>query len=121
MESLKIMIALAANEYFVLSSIDIRATFLQAKTLDRDVVIKPPEDQRVEGYAWKLKKLLYGLNNVSKKFWLKLSKFKDSEYIHFSLSSALPCKVLLISMCVHAFAHAFICTQSRSHKSRGIY
>ena len=40
--------------------------------LDRDGYMKPPEDQRVEGYVWKLKKPLYGLDDASRKFWLKL-------------------------------------------------
>ena len=52
-ESLKLLIALAMNEDFELAEMDIRAAFLQAKTLDRDVFMKPPEDQRVEGYMWR--------------------------------------------------------------------
>ena len=51
---------------------DIGAPFLQAKTLDRDIFIKPPKDQRVEGYVWKLKKPLCGLDDASRKFWLRL-------------------------------------------------
>ena len=41
-ESLKLLIVLAANEDFELASMDIRAAFLQAKTLDREVYMKPP-------------------------------------------------------------------------------
>ena len=54
--------------------IDIRSAFLQAKTLDRDIFMKPPQDQRVEGYLWKLKKPFYGLDDNSRKFWLKLKE-----------------------------------------------
>ena len=43
---------------------DIRAAFLQARWLDRDVYLLPPKDIRKGGYVWKLKKPLYGLNNV---------------------------------------------------------
>ena len=55
-------------------SIDIRAAFLQAKILDREVYMKPPEDQKVDSYVWKLEKPLYGLDDVSRKFWLKLKE-----------------------------------------------
>ena len=47
---------MAANEGFELRKIDIRAAFLQAKQLDRDVFLRPPKDIRKEG---KLKKLLW--------------------------------------------------------------
>ena len=41
-ESLNLLIVVAANNDFELASIDIRAAFLQAKTLDREVFMKPP-------------------------------------------------------------------------------
>ena len=71
-ESLKMYFAVAANEGFKLRSIDIRAAFLQAKCLDREVYIEPPKDEKKEGKIWKLNKPLYGLNYVSRKFWLKV-------------------------------------------------
>ena len=38
----------------------------------------PPKDIKREGYIWKLKKPLYGLNDASRKFWLKVKNvFKD--------------------------------------------
>jgi len=45
-ESLKMYFAVAANEGFELRSIDIRAAFLQAKGLDREVYMEPPKDIR---------------------------------------------------------------------------
>ena len=48
-ESLKILIAMALKDDFELASMDIRAAFLQAKILDREIYIKLPEDQRVDG------------------------------------------------------------------------
>ena len=41
-ESLKLFFALAANQSFSLRSIDIRAAFLQAKNLEREIFLKPP-------------------------------------------------------------------------------
>ena len=49
--------------------------FLQARKLDSDVYMKPSKDQQVGRYVWKLKKPLYGLDDASRKFWLK---FKDT-------------------------------------------
>ena len=69
--------ALAANEGFRLRSIDIRAAFLQAKGLDREVYMEPPKDVKKEGKIWKLKKPLYGLNDASCKFWLKVREVFD--------------------------------------------
>ena len=66
---------MAANQDFKLRSIDIRAAFLQARKLDRDVYLVPPKDIRKEGYVWKLKKLLYGLNDASRKFRLRVKEF----------------------------------------------
>ena len=59
-------------------SIDIRAAFLQAKCLDREVYLEPPRDIKREGKLWILKKPLYRLNDASRKFWLKVREvFKD--------------------------------------------
>ena len=71
-ESMKLFFSVAANEDFRLRSIYIRGAFLQAKDLDRDVYLMPPKDVRKEGYIWKLKKPLYGLNDTLGKFWLKV-------------------------------------------------
>ena len=48
-ESFKILMAVAANSKFKLASVDIRAAFLQSRTLDRDVFMKPPSDIRKVG------------------------------------------------------------------------
>ena len=58
------MFSVSANEDFELRKIDIRAAFLQAKQLDRDVFLKPPKDIKKDGIIRKLKKpLLYDPNN----------------------------------------------------------
>ena len=77
-ESMKMFFSVAANEDFKLRKIDIRAAFLQAKQLDREVFLQPPKDIKRDGYIWKLKKPLYGLNDASWKFWLRVKKiFKE--------------------------------------------
>ena len=68
------LMAVAANESFKLASVDIRAAFLQSRTLDRDVYMLPPPDIRKPGVIWKLKKPLYGLDDASWKFWLRVKE-----------------------------------------------
>ena len=53
---------------------DIRAAFLQAKKLDREVFVRPPDDIKKEGKIWKLLKPLYGLDDASRKFYLKVKE-----------------------------------------------
>merc|ERR1712105_12136 len=77
---MKLFFSVAANEDFNLRSIDIRAAFLQAKNLEREIFLLPPRDVKKEGIIWKLKKPLYGLNDASRKFWLKVKAvFADFE------------------------------------------
>ena len=64
-ESFKLLMAVAANNGFKLASLDIRAAFLQSKTLNRDVFIKPPGDIRKPGVIWRLLKPIYGLDDAS--------------------------------------------------------
>jgi len=73
-ESFKLLMVVAANNGFKLASVDIRAAFLQSKALDRDVFVKPPEDIRKPGVVWRLKKPLYGLDDASRKFWLRVKE-----------------------------------------------
>ena len=40
--------------------------------MDREVFLKPLKDMKREGIIWKLKKPLYGLNDASRKFWLRV-------------------------------------------------
>ena len=48
-ESIRFLMDLAANNNFELVSLDIKAAFLESKSLNRDVLVKFPEDK------WKLK------------------------------------------------------------------
>ena len=64
--------ALSANFHFTLASVDIPAAFLQSKVLDRDVFVEPPLDIKKQGIIWKLNKSLYGLDDASRKFWLRV-------------------------------------------------
>ena len=66
---MKMFFSVAVNEGFSLRSIDIRAEFLQAKALDREVYLEPPKDIKNEGKIWRLKKPVYGLIDAFRQFW----------------------------------------------------
>ena len=66
--------AIAANSDFRLASVDIRAAFLQSRTLDQDVFMLPSPDIKTPGMIWRLKKPLYGLDHASRKFWLRVKE-----------------------------------------------
>ena len=73
-ESFKTLMAITANSDFKLASVDIRAAFLQSRTLDRDVFMLPPPDIKKPVMIWKLKKPLYGLDDALGKFWLRVKE-----------------------------------------------
>merc|ERR1712243_536555 len=52
-ENFKLLLALTANFDFKIVSMDIMFLFLQAKTLDREVYLSPPEDIEKKGVIWK--------------------------------------------------------------------
>ena len=68
------LMAVAANSRFKLAIVDIRAAFLQSKVLNRDVFIEPLSDVKKLGWIWRLKKPLYSLDYVSRKFWLRVKE-----------------------------------------------
>merc|ERR1712126_608784 len=66
--------ALAANQNFKVESMEIRTVFLQAKKLDKEVFVRPPDDIKKEGKIWKLLKPLHRLDDASRKFYLKVKE-----------------------------------------------
>ena len=73
-ESFKMLMAVAANNNFKLALVDIIATFLQSRTLDRNIFMLPPPDIRKQGLIWRIKKPLYSLDDASRKFWLQVKE-----------------------------------------------
>ena len=73
-ESFKMLMAVASNSGLKLASVDIRAAFLQSKVLDREVFKEPPSDVKKQGWIWKLRKPLHGLDDASRMFWLHVKE-----------------------------------------------
>ena len=80
-DSLKTVLAVAANERHNIASIDITGAFLQGEKLDREVYVKPPPDIRKKnpGKVWKLNKCLYGLNDASRNFYYRVRPLLEKD------------------------------------------
>ena len=73
-DSLKLGLAIAANENFNLLSGDIKSAFLQGQSLQRLVYVLPPPEAEEKGSLWLLEKGAYGLIDGSRLFFLELKK-----------------------------------------------
>ena len=66
------MLAIAASKNWTIETSDVKSAFLQGRSLDRQVIIKPPKEANVEkGKLWELKVALYGLDDASLQFFFK--------------------------------------------------
>ena len=70
-DSLKLALAIAANENFEIISGDIKAAFLQGRSLDREVFVHPPIEAKQEGKYGCYKRGLMDLWMVPGYFTLK--------------------------------------------------
>jgi transposase InsO family protein len=81
--SLRMIMALAAREGWLLHQVDIRSAYLHAE-LDTTIYAKPPpgaEEADKEGRIWKLKKGLYGLKQSGRQWYLLLRrKFEEAQF-----------------------------------------
>ena len=67
--TLKVFCSVTANEKGPVTGSDIQAAFLQSDSLDREVFVKHPPENKKEGYVWKLLKPAYGLRDASSKWF----------------------------------------------------
>ena len=67
---MRMFLSIAALKQWTVKTTDIKSAFLQGKTLDRDVYIKPPEESKtLQDVVWKLKHGLYGLKDGARQFF----------------------------------------------------
>ena len=75
-EVLRSFLAILSSRQWNVNSIDIKAAFLQSDHFDRDVFLVPPRESGCERHVlWKLKKCVYGLNDVARKWYLTVKAF----------------------------------------------
>ena len=73
-ESLRLAYMIIAGKEWEIQSLDIKAAFLQGKPISREVYLKPPREAKMKGKLWKLKQCVYGLDDASRKFYLKVKE-----------------------------------------------
>ena len=72
--SLRVILMIAAMKKWSIKTTDVKSAFLQGSDLTREVLIKPPKEANSKGKLWKLKKCLYGLQDASRMWYLKVEK-----------------------------------------------
>lgn len=73
-ESLKVVLAVMAQNNWQPHSMDIKTAFLQGQEIDRQVYIKPPKEANVTGKLWQLKKCVYGLGDASLQWYKRVKQ-----------------------------------------------
>ena len=71
--AIRVCIAVAVGNGWKLEITDIKSAFLQSRPIERDVFVAPPPEAECEtGKMWKLKRVLYGLSDAAREFYLSL-------------------------------------------------
>ena len=69
-EGLKLACSLIASSYWTVNSLDVKTAFLQRKTIERSVIVRPPKEANTNK-LWKPKKCIYGLADACRYWYLK--------------------------------------------------
>ena len=73
-DSLRTVISIIAAKEWSVNSLNIKAAFLQGKELDREIYLKPPKEAKAVGKVWKLRRCVYGLNDASRYWYLRVKE-----------------------------------------------
>ena len=69
-ELMRIFLAVVSSKNWEINSLDIKAAFLQSKSFDREVFLKPPKEANCSpDIIWKLRKCVYGLNDAARNWY----------------------------------------------------
>ena len=68
------ILAVISTQGWKCNSLDIKAAFLQGRSIDREVYLRPPPDLAKPGIVWKLKKCVYGLADASRVWYLRVKE-----------------------------------------------
>ena len=88
-ESFRLILAVVASNKWTVNSLDVQAAFLQGNELERCIYIKPPKEAKTNG-IWQLNKGVYGLNDASRLWYVRLiSEFERLGMTRSKLDNAL--------------------------------
>jgi len=77
--STRVATAIISSNDWELNSMDVYAAFLQGQDIERDVFIKPPKEANQGGWLWKLNKVVYGLDDAPRNWYVTLRSFLESK------------------------------------------
>ena len=76
--NIRSLLALAVSKDWVIHALDVKAAFLQGKPIDRLLYVNPPKDYRKAGVVWKLNKVVYGLTDAARNWYLRVYEVFES-------------------------------------------
>ena len=76
--AMRVTMSVAASQGWKIQTTDIKSAFLQGKKIEREVYLKPPKEIKRDGYLWRLKHCLYGLNDAARHFYQSVADFLRS-------------------------------------------
>ena len=68
------LLAVAATKEWKIKSGDVKNAYLQGEMIDREVYMEPPLEMKKNGVIWKLKKSVYGMNDVGRRWFFKVEE-----------------------------------------------
>ena len=71
--AMRVAMCLAASKVWNIQTTDIKSAFLQGRKIEQEVFLKPPKELQKEGFLWKLKHCLYGLNDAARHFYQSIA------------------------------------------------
>ena len=73
-ENVRMLLGIAVANDWNVNSLDVKAAFLQGNKIERDLFVMPPKEYRKTDTIWKLNKVVYGLNDASRSWYLRMSE-----------------------------------------------
>ena len=73
-QTLRFIMAVCSSKEWIIHSMDISSAFLQGREIQRVIYLRPPSDVCDSSRIWKLRKPIYGLNDVSRAWYQSLKK-----------------------------------------------
>ncbi len=69
-EVFRLVFSLAVEFSWKICEMDIKAAYLQAQGFERDIYVRPPQQENAKGFVWKLTKAAYGLADSGRLWYL---------------------------------------------------
>ena len=72
-EAVRLTISIAGANGWICNTIDVKSAYLQGKTIEREVYLRPPPEFN-DGKLWKLNKTVYGLSDAALQWYRRVKE-----------------------------------------------